>query len=205
MTTVAAVPIKHLDDAKTRLAGRLTPPERRCLVLNLLRHVLATLQESSLVHEIIVVTPDPGVLREAESLGSNGILQTGVGLNAAIRLGCDHALRSEATTMLVLLPDLPLLTATDIDALLGTAGEGIVALAPDRHNSGTNALVLQPPDAIDPAFGINSLSAHHAGAREKGLSVREYHSIGTGFDLDTASDLDELEHLPRNEIICLER
>jgi 2-phospho-L-lactate guanylyltransferase len=204
MTTVAVVPIKKLEDAKTRLAERLTPPERRCLVLNLLRHVLTTLQESSLVHETIVVTPDPGVLREAELLGADRFLQTGVGLNAAVRLGREHALRREATTMLVLLPDLPLLTATDIDALLGMAGEGIVALAPDRHKSGTNAIVLHPPDAIDPAFGINSLYAHRASAQEKGFLLREYHSIGTGFDLDTEADLEELEHLPRNEIGCLE-
>jgi 2-phospho-L-lactate guanylyltransferase len=203
MTTVAVVPIKKLEDAKTRLAERLTPPERRCLVLNLLRHVLTTLQESSLVHETIVVTPDPGVLREAELLGADRFLQTGVGLNAAVRLGREHALRREATTMLVLLPDLPLLTATDIDALLGMAGEGIVALAPDRHKSGTNAIVLHPPDAIDPAFGINSLYAHRASAQEKGFLLREYHSIGTGFDLDTEADLEELKHLPRNEIGCL--
>lgn len=205
MTTVAVVPIKHLDDAKTRLAGRRTPLERRCLVRNLLWHVLTALQASSLIHRIIVVTPDPGVLRDAEPLGSNGILQTGVGLNAAIKLGRDEALQYGAHTMLVLLPDLPLLTVTDINALLGAADEGIVMLAPDRHNSGTNAIVLCPPDAIDPAFGINSLSAHHAAAWEKGLSVREYHSIGTGFDLDTETDLEDLEHLPRNEIGCLER
>ena len=192
MTTVAVVPIKKLEDAKSRLAERLTPPERRCLVLNLLRHVLMALQESSLVHEIIVVTPDPGVLREVELLGANGILQTGVGLNAAIRLGREHALRCEATTMLVLLPDLPLLTATDIDALVGAADEGMVILAPDRHGSGTNAIVLHPPDAIDPAFGINSLCTHRAAAREKRLLLREHQSIGTGFDLDTGADLDEL-------------
>ncbi|CAN5317011.1 2-phospho-L-lactate guanylyltransferase [soil metagenome] len=204
MTTVAVVPIKKLEDAKTRLAERLTPPERRCLVLNLLRHVLTTLQESSLVHETIVVTPDPGVLREAELLGADRFLQTGVGLNAAVRLGREHALRREATTMLVLLPDLPLLTVTDIDALVGAAGEGMLVLAPDRHGSGTNAIVLHPPDAIDPAFGINSLYAHRASAQEKGFLLREYHSIGTGFDLDTEADLEELEHLPRNEIGCLE-
>lgn len=205
MTTVAVVPIKHLDDAKTRLAGRRTPSERRCLVRNLLRHVLSTLQESRLVHKITIVTPDPTVLHEAEFLNITGILQTNTGLNAAIRLGRDEALQYRAHAMLVLLPDLPLLTVPDIDALLGAAGEGIVVLAPDRHSSGTNAIVLHPPDAIDPAFGTNSLYAHRAGAREKGLLVREYHSIGTGFDLDTATDLDELEHLPRNEISCRER
>lgn len=192
MTTVAVVPIKALEDAKSRLAERLTPPERRCLVLNLLRHVLTVLHESSVIREIIVVTPDRDVLREIELLDANGILQTGVGLNAAIRLGCEQALRRETTAMLVLLPDLPLLTVTDIDALVRASGEGTVVLAPDRHNSGTNAMVLRPSGAIDPAFGVNSLSAHRSRVHEQGLSLREHQSIGTGFDLDTGTDLDEL-------------
>lgn len=205
MTTVAVVPIKHLDDAKTRLAGRLAPPERRYLVLNLLRHILHTLQESRLIHTIIVVSPDSTVLRETDLLNTTGILQTNTGLNAAIKLGRDEALQHRAHAMLVLLPDLPLLTVTDIDALLDTADEGMVVLAPDRHRSGANVIVLQPPDSIDPAFGIKSLSAHRSRAHEKGLLLREYHSIGTGFDLDTETDLDELQHLPLNEIGCLER
>jgi 2-phospho-L-lactate guanylyltransferase len=205
MTTIAVVPIKHLEDAKSRLAGRLAPPERRCLVLTLLRHVLNTLQDSRLVHEIIVVTPDSAVLRETELLGATGIFQTDAGLNAAIRLGRDYALEQKARTMLVLLPDLPLLTVTDIDALVGTSSEGIVVLAPDRHNSGTNAMVLQPPGAIDPAFGVNSLCHHRSRAQEKGLLLREHHSMGTGLDLDTETDLVELGVPELYEISCLER
>ena len=66
-------------------------------------------------------------------------------------------------------------------------------------------MVLRPPDAIDPAFGVNSLCAHRSRAHEKGLSLREHHSTGTGLDLDTETDLLELSVTELNEIGCLER
>lgn len=205
MTTVAVVPIKYLEDAKSRLAGCLALQARRCLVLTLLRHVLKTLHASTSIHKIIVVTPDPTVLHEVESLSISGILQTETGLNAAIRLGRDIALQYGARTMVVLLPDLPLLTVADVDTLIEASSEASVVLAPDRHHAGTNAMVLRPPGAIDPAFGVNSLHAHRSRAHERGLSLREHHSIGTSFDLDTETDLEELRHLPGNGIGCLER
>ena len=40
------------------------------------------------------------------------------------------------------------------------AGSPSVVLAPDRHGRGTNALLLDPPDAIDPAFGGDSRAGH---------------------------------------------
>jgi 2-phospho-L-lactate guanylyltransferase len=60
---------------------------------------------------------------------------------------------------------------------------------PDRHGTGTNALVLAPPDAIVPSFGEGSRERHVAAARAAGIpyGVEELPSLG--LDLDTPADI----------------
>ena len=96
-----------------------------------------------------------------------------------------------AWSVAVVLGDLPLLTAADVAALVALAGGDapVVVLAPDRHERGTNALLLRPPDAIPFAFGPDSLARHRAAAAARGLPVRLYRAPGTALDLDTPEDL----------------
>src|SRR3569832_665356 len=51
--------------------------------------------------------------------------------------------------------DCPALDPTEVDDLLlaHPHSEARVTIVPDRHGTGTNALVLCPPDAISPSFG----------------------------------------------------
>jgi 2-phospho-L-lactate guanylyltransferase len=60
---------------------------------------------------------------------------------------------------------------------------------PDRHGTGTNALVLAPTQAIRPAFGEGSCARHVAAAREADIpfAVEEIESLG--LDLDTPADI----------------
>ena len=64
-----------------------------------------------------------------------------------------------------------------------------VAIVPDRHGTGTNALALAPPGAIQPAFGEGSCARHVAAAREAGVpfAVEELPSLA--LDLDTPADV----------------
>src|SRR5438093_585798 len=64
----------------------------------------------------------------------------------------------------------------------------LVAIVPDRHGRGTNALLLAPPDAIDTCFGGDSRAAHAAAAREAGAALVELDGPLT-LDLDTPDDL----------------
>lgn len=192
MTTIAVVPVQRLSTAKSRLAGRLAPDERRTLVLTLLDRVLEALGAASRVDVVIVVSPDPEVVERAALRGASGLLQRGAGLNAGLRLGRDEAVRRGAGTLLIVLGDLPWVTAADIDALLATVPAGGVVLAPDRHERGTNAAAFRPPDAIDPAFGTGSFARHRAAAVERGHQPREFRAIGLAFDVDTPEDLDAL-------------
>ncbi len=193
MTAVAIVPVQHLAQAKSRLAGRLTPAERRALVVYLLDVVLGALRGSASIDRTIVVTPDPDVLGLAARHGAVGLRENGDGLNAAITQAREAAIRWGAGTLLVMLGDLPLVRLKDVDELLRAAEAVDVVLAPDRQQRGTNALVLRPPDAVEPVFGPGSYPAHQAAARSRGLRIREYRSPVFAFDIDIAADLDELE------------
>ncbi|CCF83736.1 2-phospho-L-lactate guanylyltransferase [Nitrolancea hollandica] len=193
MTVVAIVPVQHLAQAKSRLAGRLSPAERRALAVSLLDIVLGALRESTSIGRTIVVTPDPEVLDLAARNGAVGLREHGAGLNAAITQARDVAIRWGAGTLLVMLGDLPLVRPADVDDLLHAAKAADVVLAPDRHRRGTNALVLRPPDTLEPAFGPGSYPAHRAAANARGLRTLEFQSPAIAFDIDVAADLDKLE------------
>ena len=77
--------------------------------------------------------------------------------------------------------------------LLETLGDGdgagpLVALVPDRHGRGTNALLLAPPDVIDVCFGGDSHAAHAAAAADAGARFVDLGGPLT-YDLDTPDDL----------------
>jgi 2-phospho-L-lactate guanylyltransferase len=217
MSVVAVLPVKTLASAKSRLADVLSAKERAALVLALMEQMLRVLRASEVITWSLVVSPDPLVLERATAAGAYTLLQqsgdgressrlrpprTEVvgaidGLNAALLAARRHI--DSAKTLLVLLADLPLLTATDIRAmyhLLLPDGPAAV-IAPDRHERGTNALLLRPPEALPFCFGRDSLMRHRHAARQAQLPLATYRAPGVAFDLDTPTDLGELEDMWR--------
>jgi len=64
-----------------------------------------------------------------------------------------------------------------------------VVIVPDRHGTGTNALVLCPPDAIAPSFGPESFERHRRLAEAAGLRVSVMRPPSLLLDIDTGADL----------------
>jgi 2-phospho-L-lactate guanylyltransferase len=64
-----------------------------------------------------------------------------------------------------------------------------VLVVPDRHGTGTNALVVAPPDAIQPAFGPGSRVRHEALAAAARVPCEVETLASLGLDLDTPDDL----------------
>jgi 2-phospho-L-lactate guanylyltransferase len=64
----------------------------------------------------------------------------------------------------------------------------LVAIVPDRHGRGTNALLLSPPDVIEFCFGGDSKDAHVEAARSAGARV-ELLDGPLAVDIDTPEDL----------------
>ena len=60
-------------------------------------------------------------------------------------------------------------------------------IVPDRHGTGTNALLLTPPDVIEPAFGPGSFARHRAVGGGHGPASPNLPSLT--LDIDTPEDL----------------
>ena len=182
------VPVKDLSGTKSRLAPVLDPAARAGLTLYMMGRVVTRALEAG-VDAVGVVSPDPIVLDEALRRGATPLAQKSRGLNPALEEGRLWATENGASALLVLPADLPLIETEDVrEVLAGAAGAPIV-VSPDGARSGTNALLLRPPDALPFLFGPNSFEAHLQAARDLGVEARLCENGHLSFDLDTAGDL----------------
>jgi 2-phospho-L-lactate/phosphoenolpyruvate guanylyltransferase len=192
MKTLGILPVKRLDAAFGRLEGTLEPEERARLAEAMFLDALGTLRQSRVLDEVVVVTSDPAVARQARWLGSQLVEQSeDTGHANAASLGARAALELGADRVAMLPTDCPLMEAAEIDEHLGRSPRAAL-IVPDRHGTGTNALVLSPPDAFQPAFGPDSCARHISRARAAGMSFALEEVSSLSLDLDTPEDLQEL-------------
>lgn len=191
LSIVAIIPVGALDGAKSRLGAVLDAEERLELTIGLARRTIAAAVAARRIDEVLVITPDDAVRALAMELGARPILQRDSGLNHGVVAARDEATAAGASAILILPIDLPDVTPEAIDAVAGQLEEAdppLVAIVPDRHGRGTNALLIAPPEAIDVCFGGNSAIAHESAARAAGARL-----IVLGgplaLDLDTPEDL----------------
>lgn len=202
--TWAVVPVKALDEVKQRLAPALPPDVRARLVLTMLEDVLRVTVSADGIARAIVVTSDARVREIAHACGAGIAAERGArGLNAAVRTGVAHARAHGARRVLVLPGDVPLTRASEVAAVLATAHAGgnavqgrahaatraRITLVPSADGEGTNALLLAPPDALEPAFGPGSFVRHLARAVARKLDTQVLQLPGIGADIDEPRDL----------------
>jgi 2-phospho-L-lactate guanylyltransferase len=192
MRTLAVVPIKTLTSAKQRLAGTLATGARKSLAQAMFSDVLASLRRSRRIDDIAVVTAD--IVAEALAHGDHITVlrdERQDGQSAAALIGIRYAVASGYDRVLLVPGDTPLLDAAEVDALLDRCeADGLaVAVVPDRHGTGTNALVIAPPDAMKPSFGPNSRARHVEMATDADLAHRVEEVASLSHDVDTADDL----------------
>jgi 2-phospho-L-lactate guanylyltransferase len=198
MTLFAVVPVKDLMGTKSRLVPVLNASGRAGLTIYMMNNVLAVLKGAG-VDRACVVSPDRTVLSLAEEAGVEPLLQEGNGLNSALEQAQNWAVERGATSLLVLPADLPLLRTPDVRAVLEAAEEvegPLAVVCPDASGTGTNALLLRPPDSLPFLFGPSSFDAHLNAARERELQTRTCRRTQLAFDLDTADDLSRLGGAP---------
>jgi len=195
MSLWAVVPVKPLDEAKSRLAGVLSASKRSALARALLENTLKVLAAAGAVERVLVVSRDPAVLALARAAGADTLLEDGPPeLNASLEFATRFAREHGASSTLALPADLPLVTAQDIQALVGSApAEACIVIAPDRRQEGTNALLTRPPGIIPYRFGTGSFSRHLRQARQRGIRVEICRREGFALDIDLPEDLEYLE------------
>jgi 2-phospho-L-lactate guanylyltransferase len=195
----AVVPLKNLTYAKSRLAGRLNPDQRRRLVREMLERVLETLlacRSEATLAAVSLLSSDPEAQALALDSGVTLLPERAVGLNAALE-GARATLTAAGVPAMLIVPgDVPLITQRDVRGMADLlASDADVVLAPDAAGRGTNALALRLPSALPLQFGIESAPLHRRSAARLALQLREYYSATLALDIDTAENLEHYRNL----------
>ena len=195
MPTLAVLPVKSFSAAKGRLAAQLGAAARAALAEAMLGDVLEALGRAEELDGVAVVTAEP----RAAAIASEAAAQVvpdphEAGQSPAASLGIEHAVGQRCARVLLVPGDTPLLEPGDVDGLLRrSASAGLAAaVVPDRHGTGTNALLLTLPAPITPSFGPGSLERHVAAARAARAAYEVKPLDALEHDVDTPEDLEAL-------------
>ncbi|MCK5053964.1 MAG: 2-phospho-L-lactate guanylyltransferase [Anaerolineales bacterium] len=194
MTLWAIVPVKPLRSAKSRLSGVLTRDEREILSQRMLINTLDLLAKVKEIERTLVVSRDSKALSIARKHGARTVAEHGAPeLNSALVRATVVAQQYDTSGVLVLPADLPLLRMDDIEKLIFSATDPpVVVIAPDRHGSGTNALLSSPPGLIEYDFGPDSFERHVERTKAAGASLVVCEIPSIGLDVDLPEDLEYL-------------
>lgn len=219
MRTAAILPVKRFAHAKQRLGASVVDQLRLELARAMVADVLLALHDTDSIERTIVVTGEESVAESARGQGALVVAEdrVGDGQSAAVALGVRRALAEGFERVLCVPGDCPALDPTELDELLGADAalldhhdEGLppaatirvtanpatgggrapeVVIVPDRHGTGTNGLLLTPPDAISPGFGPGSCERHRALALAAGVACHVARPSSLLLDIDTGADL----------------
>jgi 2-phospho-L-lactate guanylyltransferase len=111
-------------------------------------------------------------------------------LNGDLRQARDSLTPEQrAGAVAVLLPDLPKLQPSDVEAMVEACSRAQVVLCPDHLRVGTNGLVLNPACSLDFLFEGASFERHRKRAQELGRTVLVLERPGLANDADEEDDL----------------
>lgn len=188
------VPHRGVNEGKSRLSAVLSDVARgrlnRWLLTRTLRVVGAWLGD---VQRCTVISPCEVTLALARKAGVQALAEqpAAAGLNGALSQAALQLAAQGAQRLLILPCDLPLLEAVALDTLQALAADGHqTVIAPDRHQQGTNALLVDA-GVREFAFGKDSLAQHIAQGEARGVRTLHCHHPALAFDLDTAADFAE--------------
>jgi len=193
MRTLAILPMKSFSQAKQRLRVELSDADRRALVDAMFADVLVALRRVPALERVIVVSGDRVAQRIGAGYGATVVEDDERGHNTAAKKGIDAALEDGIERALLVPGDCPLLDPKELEELLlHPAGERSALIVPDRHGTGTNALLLAPPDVFAPSFGPDSRRRHVADAELAGVPAEVVEVSSLALDVDTPDDLEAL-------------
>jgi 2-phospho-L-lactate/phosphoenolpyruvate guanylyltransferase len=202
LKAIAVLPMKRFAAAKRRLATGIDDERREALVGAMLEDVLEAIGSARAIGQTIVVTDEPQASTAAVGIGAEVVADPGGRADPggessgesrshsiAALAGIARAEERGADCVVLLPGDCPLLDPRELDRLLTGVPQQYVAIVPDRHGTGTNALVLAPPRAIRPAFGGGSCARHVDAARDAGIPFAVEGLPSLALDLDTPADV----------------
>lgn len=186
------VPVKTLSRAKTRLA--LPPKDRAELATAMLRDTLRAVRATRLVSATHVITTDVsvGLVTRSERVAAWTVVGA-VGLNDEVRQAAARLVQTGTPDgIVVVLGDLPCLTAVVLAEVLEAAPSDGQSFLVDAAGTGTTILIAPFGVGFEPAFEFGSAVRHAAvGHPLDG----PFHWRSARRDVDTLADLREAEAL----------
>jgi len=189
LSILAILPVKNLNQAKSRLSHEMNQQQRESLTFNLLGRTLGILKSSECIDDILMVSRDVKIRSMAEMENVLFLEEQGTDLNQALEQATRWSIEQHYSAILILPLDIPFLTKEDIDSItkMGNEKREIVIIAPDREMKGTNALLVKPPGILQYQFGLESFRRHWQQAQDKHIENKIYYSTKIGFDVDSPS------------------
>ncbi len=188
------VPHRGVNAGKSRLSSVLTDVARGRLNRWLLARTVGVVTDwLGGAQRCIVVSPCEVTLALARKAGAVALAEQAstTGLNAALSQAAAHAASLGAERLLILPCDLPRLEVAALEAMQTAAALGTESvIAADRHDSGTNALLVDA-DVRKFAFGKDSFTRHVALNEARRVRTFPCLHAALAFDLDTAEDFAE--------------
>ncbi|HJQ27156.1 MAG TPA: 2-phospho-L-lactate guanylyltransferase [Blastocatellia bacterium] len=191
------IPVKDPANAKTRLAARLSPDDRRRLAWAMFEDVSRAVAEVTKADAVFLVSSFAPALEHARRLGWEVLVETAqAGESASVDWASRQLAERGLDAVLRLPADLPLVRAADIDALLAIEASAPAAiLVPSREGTGTNAILRTPPTLFPSRFGPNSLALHRKEAAHIGVECLLVNNERIALDIDEPADLEALLEL----------
>jgi len=183
------IPVKRLDNAKSRLSSILTDDERKHFCLKMLEDVLETVNSTKHPHETVVISKDPTVSKIAKNFEVAYLKERKTGLNKAVSEAVDWCVEMGAASVLVLPADIPSVMPTELERIFTLGEKASMVISSSRNGKGTNALLLTPPNVSPTFYGPHSFQRHIKEAKKLKISCRRYRSPGLALDIDTIEDL----------------
>jgi 2-phospho-L-lactate guanylyltransferase len=193
-TVIPIIPMKPLNEGKTRLARQMTREQRAELTAGMLRRVIAAVRGAS-IELFWVIGGDERIMRLARNFDGLWLEELGRDLNDTVAKAFERASK-EGNSVLYLPGDLPFIKPSDVHSLLRSSARGNnITLAPARRDGGTNGILVPHGIPFRPELGQRSFARHLAQAASNEVSVAICYSPGLGYDLDTIDDLESYEHM----------
>ncbi|MBS7626476.1 2-phospho-L-lactate guanylyltransferase [Candidatus Bathyarchaeota archaeon] len=189
MTIFAIIPVKKLDNAKSRLSSLLTNSERKQFCLKMLEDILRTVKFTKGIKQTVVVSNDPEVFQLTKNLEATYLEYKKAGLNEAVSEAINWCINRGATSVLILPADIPLVTPKDLNRILTLGEKTSIVISPSKGEKGTNALLLTPPNVCPTFYGPRSFQRHLEEATKRGIRFRSFGSPRIALDIDTVKDL----------------
>lgn len=195
MSLCAIIPVKPLKRGKSRLSSILSVEERTNLNKRMLTNMLNCLRDVPQVDNFIVISYDPSTLAIARDLGAKTVLESRItNLNRALRKATAVAKAFNATQVLILPADLPLINTEDIIRFIKQRGEPPeIIISSDFRQNGTNALLVNPIGTIEYDFGEWSFKKHIEQAEREKMRIDICKIESLMYDLDIPEDIELLK------------